>query len=406
MYCRRGGTAAPGVSFGSRPEPLNPLDLFLRTILIRVIGMQLTVISSLDALCRQQACHEAAEANPGAVVVLHDLLENGVVIRRIAGHSGLVERSETQLEHGCLSCTVRLDLVPAIERLLDRGEAEVIVGLPPAVSAEAAIGALRRGLSRPVTIGSAVLACAADTLEDHIWDRHTLFESGFTPVPEDQRTAGEFLIGELAFTDTVLLADVDLFPADPALRVRGTQLVRELAPHADVVDHAAHIRPGRHDYQDALGRTVPGTVRIPASSSASPFTTVAHRARRPLHPERFRDALTTLAEGCCWLRGRLWIAAAPKCRIAIQGIGPRVWLENTGPWLADQDAGAVPDPLNHVDAHLDWHAEHGDRGSVLAATGEGIDPAEIARLLSACELTDAEMEAGLADPFRLDSAPS
>ncbi len=75
----------------------------------------------------------------------------------------------------------------------------------------------------------------------------------------------------------------------------------------------------------------------------------------------------------------------------------------------DQDAGAAPDPLNHVDAHLDWHPEHGDRGSVLAATGEGMDPAEIARLLSACELTDAEMEAGFAgltDPFKLEPAPN
>lgn len=378
-------------------------------ILIRVIGMHITVISSLDALCRQQACQDAAAANPGAVVVLHDLLENGVVIRRISSQSGLVERTETQLEHGCLSCTVRLDLVPTIERLLERGETQAIIGLPPAVSAEAAIGALRRGLSRPVTIDSAVLACAPDTLEDHIWDHHTLFESGFTPVPEDQRTAGEFLIGELSFNDTVLLAEVDLFPADPALRVRGVQLVRELAPHADVAENARLIRPGRHNYHDALSRTVPGSVRIPASSSTSPFTTVTHRAQRPLHPERFRHALASLAEGCCWLRGRLWIAAAPQCRIAIQGIGPRVWLENTGPWLADQDAGAAPDPLNHVDAHLDWHPEHGDRGSVLAATGEGMDPAEIAQLLSACELTDAEMEAGFAgltDPFQLDPAPS
>lgn len=377
-------------------------------ILIRLIGMHLTVISSLDALCRQQACEDAAAANPRAAVVLHDLLENGIVIRRVSSTDGPMERDETQLEHGCLSCTVRLDLVPTIERLLERGETHVIIGLPPAVSSESAIGALRKGLSRPVTIDSAILACAPDTLEDQIWDPHTLFESGFTPVPEDQRTAGEFLIGELSFNDTVLLAEVDLFPADPALRLRGVQLIKELAPHADVVEEASLIRPGRHDYRDALGRTVPGSVRIPASSAASPFTTVTHRTQRPLHPERFRHALASLAEGCCWLRGRLWIAAAPKCRIAIQGIGPRVWLENTGPWLADQGAGARPNSLNHVDAHLDWHPEHGDRGSVLAATGEGMDPKEIAQLLADCELTDAEMAAGFArltDPFQLDGAP-
>ncbi|TAP39977.1 GTP-binding protein [Arthrobacter sp. S39] len=370
--------------------------------------MHLTVISSLDALCRQQACEAMAAANAQAVLVLHDLLENGLVIRRIFTNGALVERTETQLEHGCLSCTIRLDVVPTVERLLERGEEMVIIGLPPGVSSESAIGALRRGLPHSVTVDSAVLACAPDTLEDHLWDKHTLFESGFTPVPEDHRTPGEFLIGELCFNDTALLAEPALVPVDAALRRRGIQLVRELAPHADVVVDPAEIRTGRHDYQEARCRTVPGSVRIPAAVSASPFTTVTHRAGRPLHPERFRDALASLAEGCCWLRGRLWIAAAPRCRIAIQGIGPLVWLENTGPWLADREASAAPDHLDNVDARLDWHPEHGDRCTVIAATGEGLDPAEIAGLLAGCELTDAEMDAGfaaLADPFQLDPAP-
>lgn len=368
--------------------------------------MHLTVISSLDALCRQQACEAMAAANSRAVVVLHDLLENGIVIRRVFSREGLLDRAETQLEHGCLSCTVRLDLVPTIEALLERGEEKVIIGLPPAVSSETAIRALHRGLSRPVTVDSAVLACAPDSLEDHIWDRHTLFESGFTSVPEDLRTPGEFLVGELSFNDTVLLAEPDLVPVDPAMRRRGVQLIRELAPHADVVVDPQEIRPGLHDFQDALGRTVPGSVRVPAIES-SPFTTTVHKAARPLHPERFRHALASLAEGCCWLRGRLWVAAAPGCRIAIQGIGPRVWLENTGPWLADQDPDAA-DPWDYVDAHLDWHPQHGDRCSVIAATGEGIDPREIAELIAGCELTDAEMEAGFAgltDPFQLDPGP-
>ena len=144
-------------------------------------------------------------------------------------------------------------------------------------------------------------------------------------------------------------------------------------------------------------------MRIPAGPPASPFTTVVQRVQRPLHPERFRHALAKLAEGCCWLRGRLWIAAAPACRIAIQGIGPRIWLENTGPWLADQ--GATPsDRAMDWDAQLDWHPEFGDRGTVLAATGDDLDPEEIARLLTGCELTDAEMAAGFAglnDPFGL-----
>lgn len=369
--------------------------------------MQLTLISSLDALCRQQACEAAAAENPGAVMVLHDLLEDGLVLRRLIRDREILERMETHLEHGCLSCTVRLDVVPTVERLLERGERTAIIGLPPGVSLESAAGALQRGLPGGAHIANAVLACAPDALEDHIWDRHTLFESGFTAAPDDHRTPGEFLLGELCFSDTVLLAEPDVVPADPAMRRRGLQLIPELAPHAHIAAGPRTIRPGSHDCREALGRSNPGAVRIPASSGASPFTTVVHRSARPLHPRRFQEALPSLAEGCTWLRGRLWIASAPTRRIAIQGIGPRVWLENTGPWLADRSPEARA-PLEDVDGHLDWHPVHGDRCTVIAATGAGLDATEIAALLSRCELTDAEMAAGfgnLPDPFHLDPEP-
>ncbi|MFF2242833.1 GTP-binding protein [Arthrobacter sp. NPDC058130] len=363
--------------------------------------MHVTVVTSLDVFCRQQACAALAAQSPGTIVVFHDLLEAGVVVRRIFKDGGLLERSESALEHGCLSCTVRLDVVPTVNRLVEAGR-RVVIGLPPAVAASAAVHALRAGLGSAATVESAILACAPEAVEDHIWDHHTLFESGFTPVPEDDRTPGEFLVGELSFSDTVLLADPALVPVDPLLRERGVQLIKELAPHAVVTEAEDHIRPGRHNLAEATARTLPGSVHIPAGSS-SPFATVLQRIERPLHPERFRHALAALAEGSCWLRGRLWVASAPECRIALQGIGPRVWLENTGPWQADRKPLPAASAVNDPDPVLDWHATFGDRGTVLAITGPDVDAAEVAGLLTACQLTDEEMASHTVfpDPFRL-----
>jgi G3E family GTPase len=366
--------------------------------------MHVTVVSSLDVFCRQQVCAALAAEVPDAVVVFHDLLDGGLVIRRTFKEGRRLEREESTLEHGCLSCTVRLDVVPTVDRLLEAGT-RIILGLPPGVSSSTAVQALLKGVRRPFTIDSVVLACAPDAVEDQIWDHHTLFESGFTPVQEDARTPGEFLIGELSFSDTVMLADPALVPVDPAVRTRGVHLIRELAPHADVSESADGIRPGRHNLADAAARTLPGSVRIPPDSS-SPFTTVVQRIERPLHPERFRHALASLAEGCCWVRGRLWIAAAPECRITLQGIGPRVWLENTGPWQAGRKSLPATAPAGDPNS-VDWHPEFGDRGTVLAVTGEDVDAAEIAGLLAACELTEAEMASGAAsfhDPFDLNQS--
>lgn len=359
--------------------------------------MNLIVVSSLDALCRQQACEALAAARPGSTVVIHDLLENGLVIRRIFNGEGTVERGEATLEHGCLSCAVRLDLVPAVGRLLEKGHGQIIIGLPPAVPAAAAVSALNHGLSRQVAVSTAVLACAPDALEDHIWDSHTLFESGFTPVADDQRTPGEFLLGELAFADTVLLAEPDIVPADPVGRSRGLHLLRELAPHADIAPSAAAVRPGLHRFPEAVARTAPGTVhaRTSARNGTSPFTTVLKHVERPLHPGRFRQVLGTLAAGCCVLRGHLWVASAPECRIAIQGIGPRVWLENLGSWTGGEAGKGPAEPAQPLTA-----------ATVICATGEDLDPAEFEHLLRGCELTDEELAAGgdLPDPFGLTAA--
>lgn len=366
--------------------------------------MRLTVLSSLDVLCRQQACEALAAQYPAAVVVLHDLLEDGVVIRRIFDRSGPIGREETLLEHGCLSCTVRLNVVPTIEGLLAEGAEHIIIGLPPAVPASMAVDALKSGLVAPFVIDSVVLACAPDALEDHIWDHHTIFESGFTASPGDQRTPGEFMIGELAFSDTVLLSEPELVPVDPRERARGVQLLGHLAPHALITENACDMGPGRHDYEEATARMVPGEVRVPAGASASAFMTVTRELQRPLHPERFRHALSTLAQGCCWLRGRLWIAAVPEHRIVIQGIGPRIWLENTGPWLAGQRPVPASNRATKDGMELDRLYDSFCRGTVLAVTGENIDAAEITRLLAECELTDAELANGLTglhDPFDL-----
>ncbi len=356
------------------------------------------------------------------MVVLHDLLDGSIVLRRIFRDGQLVEQAQTALEHGCLSCTVRLDVVPTAERLESSGHDHVVLGLPPGVSVEMAVAELKRGLRRAAVIDNAVLAIDPSGLEDHIWDKHTLYESGFTAMPEDDRTSGEFLIGELGHADTVMVhagleAELTgLRPDSSEAWAQGLELLGQLAPHAAVSASDDDFRPGCYDGAEALARVRRGSVRVPLEQGSGRFRTVLHKVERPLHPARFQQALPRLAEGSHWMRGRLWIASAARVRIAVQGIGPRVWLESTGEWLADAGAGPVPggEGPQHgkahpdVDAVLDWHPRFGDRGTVLAVTGreEDLDAAEIRALLDGCALSEAEMRlgfAGLEDPFELES---
>ena len=384
--------------------------------------MHLSVVSSLDSQCREAAAARLGRTHQDSVVVLHDLLDGSIVLRRIFRNGQLVEQAHTALEHGCLSCTVRLDVVPTAERLASSGHDHIVLGLPPGVSVDMAVAQLKRGLGRTAVIDNAVLAIDPSGLEDQIWDKHTLYESGFTAMPEDDRTSGEFLIGELGHADTVMVhagLGAELTGSRPDSSdtwAQGLELLPQLAPHAAVSASDDDFRPGCYDGAEALARVRRGSVRVPLEEASGRFRTVLHKVERPLHPGRFQEALPKLAEGCHWMRGRLWIASAAKVRIAVQGIGPRVWLESTGEWLADAGTGAVLSGkgpqhgkvLADVDAVLDWHPRFGDRGTVLAVTGreEDLDAAEIRALLDGCALSEAEMRlgfAGLEDPFELES---
>ncbi|GAA1116721.1 GTP-binding protein [Citricoccus alkalitolerans] len=367
--------------------------------------MRLTVISSLDALCRHQACDMLAAAYPDAVLMLHDLLEDGLLVCRSIQAGTPPRWRETRLEHPCPSCAIRLDIVPAVQHARDAGVEHLILGLPPALPAAAVVRALSGGARRSVVLHAVVLACSPSAVEHQIWDRHTLFESGYLALPDDERTPGEFLMEELASIDTVLLADPNLVPADPPASARGLQLLRELAPHARITDLASDLDPLQEDVAASPSRAEPYESSSAGVASAPPFTTVIHQLHRPLHPERFHQALRSLAQGCCRLRGQLWMAPAPECRILLRGAGPRVWLENAGPWPVYLDS-AAPGTSVAKDANVSFHAiaDAGHPSTVISATGEDLDAVDIARLLTDCQLTEDEMKSGftaLADPFGL-----
>ncbi|PVE16214.1 GTP-binding protein [Arthrobacter sp. Bz4] len=339
--------------------------------------MHLIIITSLDALSRNNATSQLAALSPEVPVVLHDLLDDGVVTRRIHQNDQLVERESSVLEHGCLSCTVRFDLVPVLIRLAAAGTSLAIVGLPPGTTAENAIDGIHAIARGDFTVDSVALAAQPEDVENQLWDHHTLFESGYTAVPEDGRTPGEFLMGELLFADTVLTTVSDLLPSDQELSLRGVQLIGQLAPHVRMLPArgaiAAHL--GAHDDEAARARSCPGAVAVPSTSSG-PFRTFEYRTDLLLHPDRFRSALGAISEGCCFVRGGVWIAGLLETEVAVFGVGPRIALSNGGPWASDPQG--------------QWR-----RGTHLALTGDDIDDFEVTTLLAACALTDEELRSPL-----------
>ena len=104
-------------------------------------------------------------------------------------------------------------------------------------------------------------------------------------------------------------------------------------------------------------------------------------------------------------RGTIRLAGHPDALVGWEAAGPRLSLGHVGTWLDGEDSCAWDhaDPHRRVRAQLNWDATFGDRYQV-AVTGVG-DLTDVAGLLDACLVTEAELRAGLGsgplptDPF-------
>ncbi|MGP9782858.1 GTP-binding protein [Glutamicibacter sp. AOP12-B1-11] len=341
--------------------------------------MKLIFVSSLEVHCRDVAVSRLLGKYPEALVIGHDLLEGNRVLRRVEGKHNATERAESVLEHGCIGCAVRFEILPTLLRLLPGREDAVVIQLLPATwHSDQVLDIVRSELAgRGVTIDHVVLALDPAATEDQFWDRRTLWESGFNAMPNDERTAGEFLIRELALADSLMFVEgvsVELLgesaehlKASGEQYEHGARLIAELAPHAALNSGASEVVLGDYDQHEALLRSRPGHFSHGAGDSEIADSKILIRVERPLDADRFREVLPEVVATCMCVRGTLWMASCPGVRVALTGTGPRVWMESTGAWESDV-------ACTHLELTGSEHCE-----------------AEVRALLESCELSDEQL---------------
>ena len=396
----------------------------------------LVLVTGLDRGLTAQAATPLLD-RPGTVVVHHDVsaLGQGVVVRttRERRATGVVESTAAvELAHGCLSCTLRLDLLPLLRSLAQRDDVtRIALQLDPALEPEHLCWAFDEVVLDEVaddevaddedgeTAGDWVeVAGVLAVLDAAGWldaatGEETLDDRGLAATAEDERTLAQVAVGQLTAADAVLLAGE---PDDAWTAVRLTAVLDRLAPGAP------RGRLGA-THPDALLSALPPTAkrgRMPTPHDAllagqPPLDAVADvqlvrfSATRPFSPERLHDAIDVLLTGVVCSRGRLWLASQPDRAIWLESAGGGLRIGDAGPWLAtlgeDAELWSQVDPGRAAAAALRWDPVHGDRDVELVVLTHR-QPAElITAALTAALLTDAELADGedawrvLPDPF-------
>lgn len=361
--------------------------------------MPLTLISGLVPAATADLAEQVRAARPGTAVVHHDLREigSGVVRRRLQ----LGVRDETtvlELAHGCVSCTLREDLLPLLRRLAGTsGVRHIVVRLDEAMEPEPVCWAIRHVLVGDRPVSDFVTIDGVHTVLDRgTWladatGADTLAERGLQASQDDERTVAQVALSQAEFADVLVLTGA----ADAWTDAKTAAVLDRVAPAAWRTSRLAEVPAGarRGQVTDMHGPLLHGEPPLGADCGVA---TLLFRVQRPFHPQRLHDALDVLLDGAVRTRGRVWVASQPDVALWLESAGGGLGVGHAGPWLAAPDGPGWTDvsPERRTLASLRWHPVFGDRASEVFVVTDQATPAEIEAALSAALLTDAELAAG------------
>ncbi|OBB87724.1 hypothetical protein A5760_25795 [Mycobacterium colombiense] len=332
---------------------------------------------------------------PGTLVVEHRF--DGHVVRRttVTLSDGVLTSTESGLElaHGCVSCTIRNDLLILLRQLHRRDDVDrIVVHLAPWLEPEPicfAINHVRVRVAPGYVDGPAALdvsiAAVVTAVDSKTWLNEALGEDEL----DDGRTEAQVVIGQAEFADVVVLNRADPFVA---------AVLRRLCPRARVRVGAEGIEDALNNlYRDArCGRSDdphgPLLAGQPPLDSRGPINLMEFDARRPFHPQRLHACLDLLLDGVIRTRGRLWLASQPEQAMWLESAGGGLRVSSAGKWLA-----ALKGPeLHGIDAErrafaeLGWDDLYGDRHTAMVILVCGAKSADILDALQGALLTDEE----------------
>jgi G3E family GTPase len=292
------------------------------------------VVTGIDPVAMDTTLLSLSWDLPRAVSVRHRIDPHSQVLTRtVSDAGGIIEQEHIQLEHACVSCALREDILPTLERLArDDRWGSIVAGLPTATEANqlAHVLATNSRLARHLKLSSVVAAVGTGDIVSDLLSDEQLCERGVHTNPDDDRGVGEVGCAQIEFADVVVLDD------DPG--AEATDLVRALArpdvplvAGADQLDGTA-ITAQRHQHTLTNAWCSPEfDVGLPPLDGSRAWR-LDLASRRPFHPERLLDQIERLGTGAHRSRGTFWSPTRPGAVLEWSGAGGQLSIGSYTRW--------------------------------------------------------------------------
>ncbi|MGA9869700.1 MAG: GTP-binding protein, partial [Rhodococcus sp. (in: high G+C Gram-positive bacteria)] len=158
---------------------------------------------------------------PGTVAVRHDLRQvyEGVVRRTLYTADAPPRETVLELAHGCVSCTLREDLLPLLRKLAARSTVDrIVIAMDPTLEPEAlcwavenvvvadVVGQVDGPASRDVRIDAVVTCLDASTWLTDATGDDALADRGIVASGDDDRTVAQVVVGQVDYADALVVS--------------------------------------------------------------------------------------------------------------------------------------------------------------------------------------------------------
>lgn len=357
-------------------------------------------------------------------VIVNDMSEVNIDAELVK--SGGAKLSHTQeklveMSNGCICCTLREDLLQEVERLANEDRFDYLLIESTGISEPLPVaetftfeGEDGQSLSDIAKLDTMVTVVDAFNFLRDYGSRDTLIQRGESMGEADERTVVDLLNEQIEFCDVIVVNKADLVSQEDLQRL--IAILNTLNPRARIVP----AEFGKVDLDQVLGtglfnfeqaEQAPGWLKelrgehVPETEEYG-ISSFVYRARRPFHPERFKQLIDSEWPGVIRSKGFFWLASRYDYAGNWSQAGAVCRNEMAGRWW---DAVPRENWPEHPEAHAGikkyFQGEHGDRRQEIVLIGVGMDRAKMTAMLDAALLTNEEMRRGkigwkqLLDPF-------
>jgi G3E family GTPase len=357
-------------------------------------------------------------------VIVNDMSEVNIDAELIKNGGAALSHTEEKLvemSNGCICCTLREDLLIEVEKLAQDGRFDYLLIESTGISEPLPVaetftfeGEDGKSLSHIAKLDTMVTVVDAFNFLRDYGSRDTLIERGEAMGDADDRTVVDLINEQIEFCDVIVVNKADMVSADDLQRL--IAMLTTLNPRAKIVpaefgkvELGQVLGTGLFNFEQA--EQAPGWMKelrgehVPETEEYG-ISSFVYRARRPFHPERFKQLIDSEWPGVVRSKGMFWLASRYDFAGNWSQAGAICRNELAGKWWA-----AVP--KERWPENADWRqsikryfeGDHGDRRQEIVLIGMGMDQAKITAMFDACLLTNEEMRLGkigwkqLADPF-------